>query len=507
MSITKNTIAGARTAGRGTRSISFLGRTSLRAGVAAVALASGATFAGVARAESPPFNPIGAQSALVVPIDVRLPSGSTDWVKDCILAKPGDKTFAADFAWAKTDWLSLWHAPRHSAPELQGLLNSGSIPIDLDYRKTSYSKTSWSFTVLDNPHTLSGWWPSPHDEHAYCKNVIDRLTAGNSGLFLGDGAIVRDAVETVIPQAIALGLLTPKQAASYHRIVVVNTYEEHGGQTRKRIAYNVNYGGGAVPATFSAALVTQGRDDPDFADQTEHELGHELGLDDYYGSCPYFAPSTNLDCVGVWDPMSNNTAREHFSSYSAVKLGWIPEGSDQIVDVKMPLLVSHPGAVTSTIALAPLEASLPKPKVLRIPFQPTAGGRFNGIWVECRQQIEDDRVPAEGIVVYRIDEQTGGRVIQTLRGVDPNNPNVPLSKPGDELVVPLGGSVYRHKLRITFNGFVRYGPKLSGAAPYGPPLRRCSVTASEEFLTVGKTTRPRFPFDPSTGRPPLPTHP
>jgi hypothetical protein len=289
-----------------------------RAVALAAAAAVAASLAAGAGAEDPPFNPVGAQKALLIPIATQIPAG-TSWYPDCTPKKPGDKGYADDINWVK-DWVAGYTAPRRTAKDWQAALDSGTVPLSADYLATSYGETSWSFKVLVNPGRPDGWWPSPHNLDEYCKNAVKLwLTDSNLGNWTGDAAIGQDAIETILPEAIKAGAISAADAASYHRAIVMDTYARHAGQAMPRWTYKVDYGAGPVAVDWSASVVSQGADDADFADQTEHEVGHQLGLWDYYGSCPDFLPSSNLDCTGMWDPMSNDTYRPHFNSYSAWK--------------------------------------------------------------------------------------------------------------------------------------------------------------------------------------------
>jgi hypothetical protein len=350
---------------------------------AAVAAFACLGMANQASAETPPFNPIGEQETLVIPVRIRVPD---KWDgKECANAKD-----ASDLAkWQKA--AAAYEAtPRFTAAEVAQRLEV-STDVNFFYRQSSYGKTFFDFVPLVNPGRDDGWWTAPRSQPQYCKLGVDDFGA--------PGAFMYDVVTSIYQGAIDRKIVTQAQAERYHRILAVLDVGKRGGRTAGRVFYNIAPGGSGTPTQskeFSAAFVDQDANDEGFFNVARHELGHTLRLSaHYYTGCSKFKPATD-ECLGPWDPMGWDWYRTEFSSYTRVEAGWIPDVPDYLVNLPQLVVSGEKPALTREIALAPLEAAFTgnagfatgKPLAARIPIGSTLP--FKGLYLECRQQIGFD---------------------------------------------------------------------------------------------------------------------
>jgi len=188
------------------------------------------------------------------------------------------------------------------------------------------------------------------------------------------------------------------------RIAVLVSKVDTGGQgTRIPVVYLFSIGLGRSPETFTAALWNLQPNDTRLVSVLRHELGHELGLEDYYpldDPCPPYPsapdPWWNRACVAPWDPMGYAEFGTEFSGYSRLQLGWLDGGADWGDVLTLPALLGAAFTTrTWTLDLAPLEGTTAeigaattreKPRLLRIPVIP--GREYD---VECRRQVAFDR--------------------------------------------------------------------------------------------------------------------
>src|SRR5436190_17780999 len=211
---------------------------------------------GSARPETPPFNPVGEQAILVVPLL---------------------ETMAPGYDPAKCGGNSATYVtkPRLTAGNLTTLFNF-STDFAFFYKKNSYSLTQWDATVLTNPARKDGWWPAPpgHTVNFYCAQSP----------FNGRSSQFDDALQ-ILQTAVTNTLLTQKQADTFHRLVIVLNKDSHSGGTAGPIDYNV-FG---ATRQFKVTYLAESNSNEDFLLVARHELGHQLGLSaHYYFPCPRF---------------------------------------------------------------------------------------------------------------------------------------------------------------------------------------------------------------------------
>ena len=128
-----------------------------------------------------------------------------------------------------------------------------------------------------------------------------------------------------------------------------------------------------------------------------HELGHVLGLPDYYDSTEGILPEQRRWVLGCWSLMAagawgcgtvdrNSVDRPtHMAAWEKIQLGWATE---QLVD----------SVLDSTLTLQPIQVG---ETVLRIPL---SSNEF--LLAEYRTQTGFDQgLPASGVLIYHIDPQ------------------------------------------------------------------------------------------------------
>jgi hypothetical protein len=129
-----------------------------------------------------------------------------------------------------------------------------------------------------------------------------------------------------------------------------------------------------------------------------HELGHVLGLPDYYDNTEGIQPWERRWVMGCWSLMAGGawgcgevdrttwTTPTHMTSYEKLQLGWI--GNEIVV----------PSALNQVLTLEPVQSS---EQVLRIRLSQT-----EYLLVENRQQIGFDlNLPSSGVLVFHVDPE------------------------------------------------------------------------------------------------------
>lgn len=323
------------------------------------------------------FSPIGVQKTLVIPMKFQEP-----WTKEFHCPDPNKPCFQS---------FAAFGPPRHKAWEYEEVLNS---TVNEYYLEVTYGLTSFDFDVLINPSSPDGWWTFPHKLQEY-------LVGGQN--FVGNPGVVKDAVEEIAAKAIDL--------ATYDRIVVLENLHDRAGQANCAgcpVYYQTK--NGLQP--FTAAVVQEDKSDKEMATVLAHELGHQLGLPDLYGTCTFpplggceRAGRWRGECMGPWDLMAWDSQFAHFGAWSKVNRGWIP-ASLRVVD--LPLLTNPFDQVFRLKPIARPFFSIDDKYALRIPITlvtTTEGTRFTGYYVECRKRIgKDENLPTAGVLVTYIDE-------------------------------------------------------------------------------------------------------
>jgi hypothetical protein len=435
----------------------------------------GLMCASPAIAESPPFNPLGEQEILVIPLKIPVP---TNWDgKECA------GTSASSIATWKNAAKLYGAAPRFTADALEATLQNAT-ELDTFYVDSSYARTRLNFSVLANPDDkVDGWWTAPHSQPDYCKNGPEN--------FLPDNSLMNDVIYDIYRPAINKGQVSREFAARVHRILVVLNIGGNGGQAVSRM-YVAGFGplwSVTVPPFFSAAFINQaGNDavDPTFFSEARHELGHELGFSaHYFNPCPRFATAAQTECLGPWDPMAWSYLGTEFSSYTRVEAGWIPDTPDEVMTLPPLMTADETSDRSWSVSLAPLEAEFAtngsivtaKPRVLRLPLND--GETFWGIYAECRQQLGFDKERPrpgggayplglaknhDGLVLYLINEYRAPRIL-VERPKDISDLRFAELGPGESFTLLLG----RRRLAVKLEAFE------------GAPVRRCRTSVRESF--------------------------
>ncbi len=307
--------------------------------------------------------------------------------------------------------------PRNTAAQLQALVNQTLNPY-YDGPATGH-KVTWAVRVLANPATTDGWWPAPSTT-AQLETAASQPGANN---FTTSPSAVGDAARVVLSRAIDAGAISPAEAASYTRFVTIHNWHTFGGQTNgvgQPVLYLTPFKSVKGPAVLNvvvtAAFVNEGARNSEMANVLQHELGHQLGVGDFYGQpCPLQAPGDPLfllpttpgtsECVGQWDVMGTtpsfgtNTA---FSYFSRALLGW--------VDTSAPATRYETGAFSGKVSLSSIEYPDGDPVALHFPDDPArlvlgrAFGQatyFQGFLLECRRTPFDDPIapPHSGVTI------------------------------------------------------------------------------------------------------------
>lgn len=133
-----------------------------------------------------------------------------------------------------------------------------------------------------------------------------------------------------------------------------------------------------------------------------HELGHVLGLPDFYDSREGLQPEDRRWIVGCWALMAagawgcgDPTVRgdeimpTHLIPWSKERLGWIEVNE-------------APVGLFQDVSLGPVRT---EGQVLRVPLSPTGQPLREYLHVEYRTKAGFDRdIPTSGVMIYRIDE-------------------------------------------------------------------------------------------------------
>lgn len=387
----------------------------------ALAALAAAVLAVAVAAPAQAFSPTGPQPLLVVPMEHAHSSSPC----------PADST-------------GMPTCPRYTAAQWQTILQR---ELNRWYGTESYGRTSWQVRVLADPNTANGWWPAPHTGAQYG-------AMGNNN-FWSQIAIVRDAAEPILSQAIQQGAISAPDAFGYHRFLVIDNYHRRGGQTNDQgapVTYyptafhilNINI---RLPFITTAAVVAEDSDDTDALSVIEHELGHQLGEPDLYSQspCPLMEPGAvsipaanddNHDCVGPWDHMGlDYQGFPGLGVYTRVKNQWI--------NAVLPSVRTQLSGFSGNVNISPVEAPNGDPVALHIPNDPGRlvlarifGGYdyFQGFLVECRRHLGNDGgTPAEGLVVSYLDTTRGDHPqFVVRRSASTDAFTAALSNPGDE---------------------------------------------------------------------------
>ncbi len=362
---------------------------TLLVGVAAIA-------PGLARA----YPTTGVQKLLVVPIEY-------------------------DHSGCPADNLGKPTCPRNTAAQLQTLLQNA---LTAYYgNPATGSKTTWQVKVLVNPSSSNGWWPSASTFAEYEARAKAGGTNWNN--YTPQGAPIREAAETTVSQALQKGVITPFELATYTRFLQIQNIHVFAGQSSgsNPISYTAALTSGNS-TTFTTYLVTtaftnEATTNGEMERIMEHELGHQLGPGDLYGSpCPLWPPgepaplawttpteqSLRSECMNDWDLMGL-TGDDHNPAlmyYTRVLLGWAPSYP--------PNIRYEPAEFSGSIDLSSLEYPNGDPLALHIPDDPNRlvlarafgnMGYYQGFNVECRRTAWDDPVapPAQGLLISYID--------------------------------------------------------------------------------------------------------
>lgn len=261
--------------------------------------------------------------------------------------------------------------PRHTPLVYGAIFNA---QVNDYYLKATHGKTSFQFEVAADP-LGSTWFTAPH-------NINEYIASGSNtvGVSLGQDAMA------IADQYYNLD--------DWSRIVVMHNFPRRGGFAR-----SIEYGGKSWPIVF----VLEDASDAELVTLLSHELGHTLGLPDIYGvpgiECGGSAGCNTPSNFGTWGLMADDRAFTHFSGYSKVETGWVPNNSPNVVNLNLHQLLPF----SNNYTLRNLAEAGPNLLRIRITGSPS----FYGYYVECRTEkagLGDENIPEEGVLVTLVDD-------------------------------------------------------------------------------------------------------
>ncbi len=253
------------------------------------------------------------------------------------------------------------------------------------YREASFGQVSVTGKVV-------GWVTLPMPIASYARDCGIYIDDPNC-----DGApetwwMVRDAVPLVNDKV---------NFYDYQYVVLVHAGNGEESTLAPDDVWSVAYLGGGYVKTkertlFQFAIVpeTEGRGAVPIGVMA-HEFGHLAGLPDLYD------PLARKSNLGPWElmdrgPWNGNppgSSPAHFTSWSKLKLGWIPSSRMVIVNASMRV----------NVTLNPLENPTTGIQVIKIPLTQSARSQY--YLVETRQRVGfDAALPSSGVLITYVDE-------------------------------------------------------------------------------------------------------
>lgn len=117
-----------------------------------------------------------------------------------------------------------------------------------------------------------------------------------------------------------------------------------------------------------------------------HEFGHDIGLPDLYDRdyTSHGAGDWCLMAAGAWP--ENGTKPSHISAWGKARLGWL-----------------LPSVVAKNAAAVKIPSSSEKPFALKVPIESVGSREY--FLIENRRRVGfDEKLPAEGLIIWHIDE-------------------------------------------------------------------------------------------------------
>jgi M6 family metalloprotease-like protein len=275
--------------------------------------------------------------------------------------------------------------PRYDAKGYENLLQSA---VNEYYQRATYNQTTFDFFVPVNPNTADGWWIPSYDYSQYYGIwATDPVNAPERN----KGPIVQDAMNLVSSVV---------DVSQFPRVLLIGNTKKRGAQY-DTFTYN--------GTDYKGLTSGEAENDQSLVTLISHELGHTLGLDDFY--CGPFDPCAAGN-YGQWDLMDHDPSFNHFSGWSKVNRGWIAGDKVKTIGIG-PLDPARSETVTITALNRPSVAE-DAPNVVRLPVY--EGPPFYGYYLECRLTGNGDtnvrRLPGsgdanfqeEGILVTLVDE-------------------------------------------------------------------------------------------------------
>jgi len=229
-------------------------------------------------------------------------------------------------------------APRKSASQWQQVLDTQVTPY---YMRQSNNAVIWQFKVVANPKLgTNGWWPAQQCSAYSGDNFAPSTPPANT---------VADAVQRVLPLALAQGLITAEDIVNTHNFIVMDNRQTDQGQSDGHPdTYQFPIGFQAsLPFNVWPSVVGEGSSDSSGVGVIRHELGNQLGLPELYsGPCRLVEPGgipAADDCYGTWDMAAFNT--NGFGVYERMLAGWLSPGATKFAQQSW----------SGTVSVSPLE--------------------------------------------------------------------------------------------------------------------------------------------------------
>lgn len=257
---------------------------------------------------------------------------------------------------------------RHTPQEWANILNQH---VNEHYEQITYGQTTWDFSAepnwLDYPGGLDGW--------------------NNDTRF--------DRFKTVLQLA---GFDAQKAQQQPYVLLILNK-QKRGGYASVGPWLIADQ----PPYQVAMAVVCEHETDAKSFSTIEHELGHNLGCIDLYGSrVKWESGYIQGDYVGPWGLMAHDWTRQHFTGWTKVNRQWI---EDTNIDTVEPPETKN-GVVSEDILVQPLEWDKDGAKIIKVPI--TQGAPYYGYYVELRlKEHGDENIPDDGFLVTLVDESEG----------------------------------------------------------------------------------------------------
>jgi hypothetical protein len=357
----------------------------------------------------PPFSssPLGTQKVLVLPMEFAAGVACPNPNEACTVNQ---------------GWYSLNVGPPRNSPEQwQSLLNAVA---GRWWQQATYGQSQYEFTVLRDPQTEDGWWPTPHTFQEYQNNpsiwgasktvpyaMVPDETASVIQFFCSDPLLQ--------PQYLALCVALPQ----YTHLIVLQNVHSFGDSTINADGspYSIPTNSAVGNLVVHATAANEDGDDRTISAML-HELGHQAAEKSHYGDCSHYfsftsfnqttLPGRPIECITGWDVMGGSYSFSDFSGYSKVSRGILDLASTPTFD----LIDGGPFAENYSLNPVEVAPTAANPGLIRLSVGDPSWPDMYGYLVECREFIGNDgsnafpevpyvsSIPETGILITNVHE-------------------------------------------------------------------------------------------------------